>query len=50
MLGVLFLGLACLFAVIAVAAALASVWIVSLAASVIGLWLATTALGALRPR
>jgi hypothetical protein len=49
-LGVLFLVLAALFALIAVAAARAGEWVVGVAAAALGAWLLTTATAALRPR
>jgi Flp pilus assembly protein TadB len=49
-LGVLFLGLFVVFAGVAWAAAGAGVWPVAVAAAVLGLWLATLGIGALRPR
>ena len=49
-LGALFAVLTLAFAVIAVSAARASVWIVALAAGALALWLASLAVGALRLR
>ena len=47
-LGVLFLTLALIFAAIAYAAAVASVWFVAGPAGVIAIWIATLAVSALR--
>ena len=49
-LGVLFLILAALFAVIAVAAAEARVWPVAVAGAALALWLGSLAVAALRAR
>lgn len=49
-LGLLFLFLAACFAAIAVAAARAGVWVIALAGGTLGVWLAQTALRALRRR
>jgi hypothetical protein len=46
---VLFLGLFLLFAGVAWAAAVAGVWPVTVASAVLGLWLASLGVGALRP-
>jgi hypothetical protein len=49
-LGLLFLFLAACFAGIAVAAARAGVWVITLAGATLGAWLAQTAIRALRRR
>ena len=49
-LGLLFLFLAACFAGIAVAAARAGVWVIALAAAVLGAWMATMSLRGLRRR
>ena len=47
-LGILFLVLTAIFAVIAVAALRARVWVIALASLALAVWLASLALGALR--
>ena len=47
-LGVLFLALALIFLGIAYGATVASEWVIAVAAAVIGLWIATLAVSALR--
>jgi hypothetical protein len=47
---VLFLVLTALFAVIAISALLAGVWVIAAAGGVLALWLASMAARALRPR
>ena len=49
-LGVLFLVLTALFAVIAISALLAGVWVIAAAGGVLALWLASMSARALRPR